>query len=87
MKRLSVIVATLLFSTVFLQGKTGKELARELRINPASKAIIQWERYFKSPKRLKRLGADKLSNKEQEILKKFLIKYAADSDQPAAAGL
>ncbi|MFP4332960.1 MAG: hypothetical protein ACLFQJ_06625 [Campylobacterales bacterium] len=78
----------LLFCTlVFLDAKSGKEIAKELKLNPASKAIIQWERMFKSPKRLERIGAENLSDEEKSELKKFLVKYAADSDQPAAAGL
>jgi hypothetical protein len=77
----------LVFLMVALNAKSGKEIAKELKLNPASKATIQWERMFKSPKRLARIGAQDLSKEDQDKLKEFLIKYAADSDQPAAAGI
>lgn len=85
-KSLFVLLSVLLFSTV-LFAKTGAELAKEFKLNPSSKAIVQWERVFENPKRLERMGVDKLSPEDQKTLKEYLIKYAADSDQPAAAGL
>lgn len=88
MKRGIVTVLLLvLIASVALGAKSGAELAKELKLNPSSKAIIQWERMFDNPKQLERIGADKLSGDEQKSLKEYLIKYAADSDQPAAAGL
>lgn len=85
-KSFFILLPVLLCSTLSF-AKTGAELAKELNLNPSSKAIIQWERVFKNPKRLARMGADKLTPDEQKALKDYLIKYAADSDQPAAAGL
>lgn len=84
MNRLFFLLVAL---AVALSAKSGKEIAKELKLNPASKATIQWERMFSNPKRLARIGAEGLSEQEQKELKEFLIKYAADSDQPAAAGL
>ena len=78
----------LLFSImiVFLFANSGKQLAIKLHINPSSKAIKQWERIFKKKKKQKKYGIDKLSDSEKEVLKKYLINHAADSDQPESAG-
>lgn len=86
-KRAVLVLAFLFLVNAAVFGKSGRDLARELDINPATKAIIQWERYFSNPKRLKRLGADKLNPQELQALKEYLIQHAADSDQPAAAGI
>ncbi|MGE4418663.1 MAG: hypothetical protein AB7D38_02370 [Sulfurimonas sp.] len=77
----------LLFITVTLSFADGKDLAKSLGLNPSSKAIKQWERVFEKEDKMVKLGIDKLSGSDKEALKKYLIKHAADSDQPAAAGI
>jgi hypothetical protein len=77
----------LLFITVTLSFADGKDLAKSLGLNPSSKAIKQWERVFEKEDKMAKLGIDKLSGSDKEALKKYLIKHAADSDQPAAAGI
>jgi len=67
-------------------AKEPKVLIKELSLVPASKASVQWERIFKSQRKLKRYGLDKLSQTEREKLKKYLISHAADSDLPQYAG-
>ena len=64
-------------------------IAKNLSINPASQAIRQWERLFKKPKWLykKFPETEKLTDDELLLLKEYLIKHAADSDHPAAAGI
>ncbi len=85
------LVSKILFAigalAVLLYAKTGKELAEELKINAGSKAIVQWERIFGDEKRLKKIGADTLNADDLKALKEYVINHAADSDQPAAAGL
>jgi hypothetical protein len=67
-------------------GKNGQQLSNELKIDPSSKAIKQWERIFSTEDKLKQLGIDKLSASDKAELKKFLIDHAADSDKPTVAG-
>ncbi len=66
--------------------KDGAFLAKKLHLNAASKAMIQWERVFKSKRKIKRYKIDSLSQKEREILKRYLIDHAIDSDHPTVAG-
>jgi len=62
-------------------------LAESLHLSAGSKAIVQWERIFASPKKMKRYKIDQLSQEEQEILKEYLIDHAIDSDKPTIAGI
>jgi hypothetical protein len=72
-------------SAVF--AKNGAELAIETNINPSTKAIRQWERIFNKRSKWSRYGLDKLNDLDREILKKYVLDHAADSDRPAAAGI
>jgi hypothetical protein len=62
-------------------------LAHSLNLSAGSKAIIQWERIFSSPRKLKRYKLDKLDPKTRAALKEYLINHAVDSDQPTVAGV
>jgi hypothetical protein len=86
MKILSIL---LLFSVTFLYAKEtlAESLANELKISAASKAMIQWERVFKSPRKMKRYKIDTLTDDEKKVLKRYLINHAIDSDQPTIAGV
>jgi len=66
---------------------SGKDIAVNLGLNASSKAIKQWEKVFKKDRKMKKLGIDTLSDSDKNVLKKYLIKHAADSDQPEAAGM
>lgn len=70
-----------------IYGHQGKDLCRRLDLQPGTKAMIQWERIFKSKQRQKNMGIDKLSNKEKEELKRYLLDHAADSAHPMVPGL
>ena len=59
----------------------------EMKLVPASKAVVQWERVFSSDRRKKKYGIDQLSPDVQELLKAYLIEHAADSSQPMVPGL
>jgi hypothetical protein len=62
------------------------QTAKTLHLIPGKKAIIQWERVFKSERKMKKYGIDKLSEEERVALKKYLLDHAADSDHPTVAG-
>ena len=59
----------------------------EMKLVPASKAVVQWERVFSSDRRKEKYGIDQLSPDVQELLKAYLIEHAADSSQPMVPGL
>lgn len=81
---LALLVLSILSPIVW--AKSGQQLSNELKIDPSSKAIKQWERIFSTEDKLKQLGIDKLSASDKAELKKFLIDHAADSDKPTVAG-
>lgn len=81
---LALLVLSILSPIVW--AKSGQQLSNELKLDPSSKAIKQWERIFSADDKLKQLGIDKLSASDKAELKKFLIDHAADSDKPTVAG-
>ncbi len=64
-----------------------QQIAKKLHLIPASKAIMQWERVFKSERKIKRYKIDTLCKEQQNQLKEYLIEHAIDSDQPTVAGV
>jgi len=79
-----------LFLSPYLYATTDVEmvkLTKELDIYAGSKAIVQWERVFASQRHLKRYKLEKFSKEKREELKLYLIKHAADSQQPIVPGL
>ena len=86
MKVWKLLAVSILLTTLSF-GMTGAQLATQLHISPSSKAMIQWERVFKSKRKMKKLGIVKLSQDERDTLKKYLIDHAADSPSPIAAGM
>ncbi len=88
MKKYKVVLLFLSFS--ILQSNlfaSGKDIAQKLKLVPGKKAIIQWERVFKSKRKIKKYGIDKLTTKEKKELKEYLLNHAADSDHPTVAGM
>ncbi len=71
----------------YLEAKSGAEITKELNLNPSSKAQKQWERIFVNSEKMKQFGIDSLNENEKESLKEYLIKHAADSDQPTIPGI
>jgi len=82
--RIKIILLILFYSSLY--AFTAKELVAKLSLNPASKAIMQWERVFKSERKMKRYKIDRLTDEEKKKLKSYLIAHAADSDTPQFAG-
>jgi len=67
-------------------GFKAEDLAKRLNLSAGTKAIIQWERIFKSKRKMKRYKIDTLSVNEQNKLKEYLVEHAIDSDKPMVAG-
>jgi len=63
------------------------KVCKELKLVPASKAIVQWERVFSSEYRKSNYRIDQLTPDEQKMLKTYLLQHAADSNQPMVPGL
>ncbi|WP_345977363.1 hypothetical protein [Sulfurimonas sp. HSL3-7] len=81
------ILFFLFVSTSYANNNAIAGICKELKLVPASKAIVQWERVFSSEKRKRKYGIDQLSPETQVLLKTYLIKHAADSSQPMVPGL
>ncbi|WP_297483908.1 hypothetical protein [Sulfurimonas sp.] len=64
-----------------------QQITKRLHLIPASKAIIQWERVFKSEQKLKKYRINTLNTEQKIQLKKYLLNHAIDSDQPTVAGV
>ena len=84
MKKVVAVVA--LFFTLNVFAANGAALAGELGLNAGTKVTKQWERIFKSAKKMKKRGIDKLSSGDQATLKEYLINNAGDSDAAESAG-
>lgn len=84
MRRVLVLILAL---AALVYAKSGADIAKELDVQAGTKAIKQWERIFDNEKRLTRAGIVGLSESELKLLKEYLIKHAADSDQPTIAGM
>ena len=82
-----ILFLFLFSSTSFANNDTVADVCREMKLIPASKAVVQWERIFSSDKRKKRYNIDQLSEEVQNKLKIYLIDHAADSSQPMVPGL
>ncbi len=81
----AVFILSLFSWVIFAQE--ARELCRQLDLQPGTKAAIQWERVFKSEERQKKLGIDRLSEREKALLKTYLLEHAADSAHPMVPGL
>jgi len=81
----NIIIIVLVAPIIF--ANNAQELASRLELVAGSKATVQWERVFSSERRKKKYHINTLSSNEIENLKKYLIKHAADSDQPIVPGL
>lgn len=82
-----IVFITLCLFTLSVFASSGGDLAKKYNLSANQKAMKQWERVFKKERKMKKLRINKLSDEEKSVLKEYLIKHAADSDQPAAAGL
>ena len=81
----AVLILSLFSSVIF--AHEARELCQKLDLQPGTKATIQWERVFKSEERQKKLGIDRLNDREKALLKAYLIEHAADSAHPMVPGL
>ncbi len=86
MSNFNIIISILFFLSVSLDAKDVCKLAKDLNLSAASKAAVQWERVFKSSRKMKKYNIDSLIVSDQERLKKYLVTHAIDSDRPTVAG-
>jgi len=84
--RFEIVLISLLFLLTELFSISPEKLVEKLSLNPATKAMLQWERVFKSERKMKRYKIYSLSEEEKKILKEYLLSHAADSDKPKFAG-
>lgn len=63
----------------------GKEVRA---INPADYAASQWKNYFKRRKHQRKVDlSERVAAADHEVILKYLMKYAADSDRPEVAAI
>lgn len=86
MKSLKIKLILLTLLSISVNAKDMEVLAQQLKLSPASKAIVQWERVFKSDRKMRRYKIDTLSMQDKEKLQEYLINHAIDSDMPTVAG-
>jgi len=84
--KIKIIVVFLLFLFSNLFALNPEILVKKLSLNPASKAMMQWERVFKSERKMRRYKLNLLTENEKRVLKEYLLSHAADSDKPKFAG-
>lgn len=72
---------------IILNADSIEQLAANLHLLAGTKATTQWERVFSSDRRQTEYGIKNLDEIEKMRLKEYLIKHAADSDQPIVPGL
>jgi hypothetical protein len=87
MKKLSIGLFILCFGIGSLFGADGKALAKQYKIGASEKAASQWTRIFENDGKMAKLGVSGLSAGDKKALLDYLVKHAADSDAPAAAGM
>ena len=87
MKRFLKLLIIISVATISLYAVNGKTLATKLGISASSKASIQWHRVFSKPKKMKKMGIDRLTDSEKILLESYLVSHAADSDAPEASVL
>ena len=83
------LILIFLFGSIAIAGSDDSitKVSMQMKLVPASKAIVQWERVFSSERRKQKYGIDQLSPDVQKLLKAYLIEHAADSSQPMVPGL
>lgn len=86
MKYLFILLLSTLFLTTIHADNIIK-LAKDFNLYAGTKATVQWERIFSSHRHMKRYKIDTLPQNIRDELKAYLIKHAADSDQPIVPGL
>lgn len=72
---------------LLLSAENIEQIAVRFNLFAGTKATAQWERVFSSDRREMEYGIYKLDEIEKMRLKEYLIKHAADSDQPIVPGL
>jgi len=87
MKQFFLIPFSLFMLFSSLQAKDITLLAKELNLQAGTKATVQWERIFSSQRHIKKYKLEHLSLHTRTELKSYLIKHAADSEQPIVPGL
>ena len=86
-RRVTTIIFLLFLSLQTLYADKVKDLAKELNLQAGTKASIQWKRIFSSTRHMKRYKIDHLNQTTRDLLERYLIEHAADSDQPIVPGL
>lgn len=87
MNRFIILLFSLFLFSCTLNAEDVVVLAKKLNLQAGTKATVQWERIFSSQRHLKRYRLEDVPLYTRTKLKTYLIKHAADSEQPIVPGL
>jgi hypothetical protein len=87
MKSLFIVIVFAFFAATTIHADDISKLAQELNLQAGTKASVQWKRIFSSPRHMKKYKIDSLPDRVRNELQGYLVKHAADSDQPIVPGL
>ncbi|MBD3796846.1 MAG: hypothetical protein IE887_03735 [Campylobacterales bacterium] len=90
MKYISVLFCVFILtplSSFAFEIKNIETLAKNLNLYGGEKATVQWRRVFSSQRHLQRYRLDVLDQETRNQLEEYLIKHAADSEQPIVPGI
>jgi hypothetical protein len=81
-----ILISFCFLTTTLFSYSKGYELCKKLKLKPQTKASKQWERILSNSNNLSSIGASQLSDDELELLKEYLVEYAADSQNATVPG-
>ena len=88
-----IILSVCLIGSLFVGAtnvnaeETGADIAKKHNLKASTKAQRQWEKIFTKERRMKLLGINDLTKEQKDKLLKYLVKYAADSEQSTVPGM
>ncbi|MBU0633093.1 hypothetical protein KKA17_10665 [bacterium] len=72
---------------MILAANNIEQLALKMNLLAGTKSTLQWSRIFSSEQRQMQYGINSLDEIQKMRLKEYLLKHAADSNQPRVSGL
>lgn len=83
------LLGLVIFASLCTNGyaaRGGEEIAGSIKIDPKERLSRQWEYVYKRERLLKKYGIFALPKEEQDVLKKWLMANAKDSNRARKAG-
>ena len=84
---LLIVLVMNIYASNYTEIDAVQKLATALQLFAGTKASVQWERVFSSPRKLRSYNLSEVPLEVRNQLKNYLISHAADSDKPIIPGL